>query len=42
MDFEKVKKYLRKEKPYRLTQIERLVYKDFSDDWMDGSSLPLT
>ena len=40
MDLEKLKEILKNEKPYRLKQAEKAVYRDLVDDWSAVSSLP--
>ena len=40
MDLGKLKEILKNEKPYRLKQAEKAVYKDLVDDWSTVSSLP--
>ncbi|MCL5072269.1 MAG: 23S rRNA (adenine(2503)-C(2))-methyltransferase RlmN [Actinobacteria bacterium] len=40
MDLEKLKEILKNEKPYRLKQAEKAVYRDLADDWGTVSSLP--
>ncbi|MBU4450983.1 MAG: 23S rRNA (adenine(2503)-C(2))-methyltransferase RlmN, partial [Actinobacteria bacterium] len=41
MDLGKLKEILKNEKPYRLKQAEKAVYKDLADDWSLVSSLPV-
>src|SRR4030042_4459060 len=40
MDLEKLKEILKNEKPYRLKQAEKAVYRDHVGDWSTVSSLP--
>ena len=40
MDLGKLKEILKNEKPYRLKQAEKAVYKDLAGDWSTVSSLP--
>ncbi len=40
MDLGKLKEILKNEKPYRLKQAEKAVYRDLVDDWSAVSSLP--
>jgi 23S rRNA (adenine2503-C2)-methyltransferase len=40
MDLGKLKEILKNEKPYRLKQAEKAVYRDLADDWSTVSSLP--
>ena len=40
MDLGKLKEILKNEKPYRLKQAEKAVYKNLADDWSTVSSLP--
>lgn len=40
MDLGKIKEILKNEKPYRLKQAEKAVYRDLADDWSTVSSLP--
>jgi len=40
MDLGKLKEILKNEKPYRLKQAEKAVYRDLTDDWSKVSSLP--
>ncbi|MBE3089800.1 MAG: 23S rRNA (adenine(2503)-C(2))-methyltransferase RlmN [Actinobacteria bacterium] len=40
MDLGKLKEILKNDKPYRLKQAEKAVYKDLVDDWSTVSSLP--
>ncbi|MCL4416256.1 MAG: 23S rRNA (adenine(2503)-C(2))-methyltransferase RlmN [Actinobacteria bacterium] len=40
MDLERLKEILKDEKPYRLRQAEKAVYRDLVDDWGAVSSLP--